>query len=184
LSLIAKTLKVETTRLEKGEVAIIDNIPYEVVGTERLFHYVVFSVDDLDAGNTGVTMNVLNLRPEVNELYNIDCMGIDGMARVRIEYPAGANRMTPHQVAEYLDQVLMPRTGCCCGAAGRVYFWCVPDRYPMLNLDNPFDDIAISTVVYFYGWKYRTRIITAAEVETKRAMGIRVLEAESYYPTA
>ena len=183
MSLIAKTLKVETTRLEKGEVAIIDNIPYEVVGTERLFHYVVFAVGDLPANAAGVTMNILNLRPEVNELYNIDCMGIDGMANVRVEYPAGANRMTPHQVAEFLDQVLMPKTGCCCGAAGRVYFWCVPDRFPMLNLNNPLA-IAIQTVVYFYGWKYRTKIVTAAEVETKRAMGIRVLEAESYYPTA
>jgi len=183
LSLIAKTLKVETTRLEKGEVAIIDNIPYEIVGTERLFHYVVFTVGNLGANAVGVTMNVLNLRPEVNELYNIDCMGIDGMAEVLIQYPAGATRGTPHQVAEYLDQVIAPRAGCCCGVAGRVYFWCVPDRFPLLLLNNPLD-VAIDTVVYFYGWKYRTRIITAAEVETKRAMGIRVLEAEAYYPTA
>ena len=183
MSLIAKTLKVETTRLEKGEVAIIDNISYEVIGTERLVHYVVFGLADLPANAVGVTMNVLNLRPEANELYNIECMGIDGMARVLIQYPSGVTRNTPHQIAEYLDQVLAPRTGCCCGAAGRVYFWCVPDRFPQLNLDNPLA-VAIQTVVYFYGWKYRTTVITAAEVETKRAMGIRVLEAESYYPTA
>ena len=183
MSLIAKTLKVETTRLEKGEVAIIDNIPYEIVGTERLFHYVVFPIADLPVAAANVTMNVLNLRPEINELYNIDCMGIDGMAQVLIQYPAGATRDTPHQVAEFLDQVLMPRTGCYSGAAGRVYFWCVPDRFPMLLLNNP-TAVAITTVVYFYGWKYRTKVITAAEVETKRAMGIRVLEAEAYYPTA
>jgi len=153
------------------------------MGTERLFHYVVFDIGDLPGGATGVTANILNLRPETNELYNIDCLGIDGMARVRIEYPAGINRMTPHQIAEYLDQVLAPKAGCCCGTSGRVYFWCVPERYPMLNLDNPLA-VAIQTVIYFFGWKYRTRIITVGEVETKRAMGIRILEAESYYPTA
>ncbi len=183
MSQIAKTLKVETTRLEKGEVAIVDSIPYEILGTERLFHYVVFTLANLPANAQGVTMNVLNLRPEFNELYNIDCVGIDGMAQVRIEYPAGANRMTPHQLAEFLDQVIAPRVGCCCGAAGRVYFWCVPTRFPVLSLTNPLA-FAIDCVVYFHGWKYRTKIITAGEVETKRAMGIRIIEAESYYPTA
>jgi len=183
MSLIAKTLKVETTRLEKGEVAIVDNLPYEVLGTERLYHYAVYNIADLTPPAIDVTMNVLNLRPEANELYNIDCMGIDGMGRVRVEYPAGAQRMTPHNIAEYLDQVIAPRAGCCCGVAGRVYFWCVPDRYPVLRVTNPLD-FAIDTVVYFYGWKYRVKIITAAEVEAKRAMGVRVLEAESYYPTA
>lgn len=181
MSMIAQTLKVETTRLEKGEVAIIDNVPREIIGTERLFHYVVFTRANLPANAAGVTMNILNLRPEQTEIYNIDCMGIDGMAQVRVEYPSGVNRMTPHQIAEFLDQVLAPKAGC--GGSSRVYFWCVPDRFPMLNLNNPLA-IAIDTVVYFYGWKYRARIITAAEVEAKRAMGIRVLEAESYYPTA
>lgn len=183
MSQIAKTIKVETTRLEKGEVAILDNIPREILATERLFHYVVYNLVDLPVGTIDAAMNVLNLRPEANELYNIDCLGIDGMGQVRIEYPAGAQRMTPHQVAEYLDQVLAPKGGCCCGTGGRVYFWCVPDRFPTLRITNPIA-VAIDTVVYFFGWKYRTRIITAEQVEGKRAMGIRVLEAESYYPTA
>lgn len=183
MSQIAQTIKVETTRLEKGEVAIVDNKAYEILGTERLFHYVVYQPADLPVGAIDVAMNVLNLRPEVNELYNIDCVGIDGMGRIRFEYPAGAQRMTPHQVAEYLDQVLAPKVGCCCGVASRVYFWCVPDRFPVLRITNPLA-IAIFTIVYFYGWKYRIRIIQAAEVEAKRAMGIRVIEAESYYPTA
>lgn len=183
MSMMTQTLKVETTRLEKGEVAIVDSIPYEVIGVERLFHYVVYGVGDLTANIVDAAMNVLSLRPEANELYNIDCLGIDGMGQVRIEYPAGAQRMTPHNISEYLDQVLAPRAGCCCGAAGRVYFWCVPDRYPTLRVSNPLA-FAIDTVIYFYGWKYRTMIITAEAVEAKRAMGIRVLEAESYYPTA
>ena len=183
MSQIAQTIKVETTRLEKGEVAIVDDIPYEVLGVEKLFHYVIYGLADLPANQVDAAMNVLNLRPEANELYNIDCLGIDGGGLLRIEYPSGAQRMTPHQVAEYLDQILAPKTGCCCGRAGRVYFWCVPDRYPTLRVTNPYA-VAIDTVIYFYGWKYRVRIITASEVETKRAMGIRVLEAESYYPTA
>jgi len=181
--MMTQTLKVETTRLERGEVAIIDNIPYVIVGTEKLFHYVVFTTAVLTANVFGVVQNVVNLTPEFNELYNIDCMGIDGMAEVLVQHPSGVNRNTPHQIAEYLDQVIAPRTGCQGGAAGRVYFWCVPGRFPLLLLNNPLG-FAIDTVVYFYGWKYRTRIITAAEVETKRAMGIRVLEAESYYPTS
>lgn len=183
MSQIAQTIKVETTRLEKGEVAILDNIAHEVLGTERLFHYVVYSVTDLPVGATDVAMNVLNLRPEANELYNIDCLGIDGMGRVRIEYPSGAQRMTPHQVVEYLDQVLAPKAGCGCCDSGRVYFWCVPDRFPTIRITNPLA-VAISVVVYFFGWKYRCRVIRADEVETKRALGIRVIEAESYYPTA
>ena len=183
MSMIAQTLKVETTRLEKGEVAIVDSIPYEVLGVERLFHYVVYAVTDLTANIVDLAMSVLNLRPEANELYNVDCMGIDGMGQVRVEYPSGAQRNTPHNIAEYLDQVIAPRAGCCCGAAGRVYFWCVPDRFPVLRVTNPLA-FAIDTVVYFYGWKYRVKIITAAEVDAKRAMGIRVLAAESYYPTA
>lgn len=183
MSMIARTLKVETTRLEKGEVAIVDELPYEILGTERLFHYVVYADTVLTANIVDVARNIVNLRPEANELYHIDCMGIDGMGRVRIEYPSGAQRMTPHNIAEYLDQVIAPRAGCCCGVAGRVYFWCVPDRFPVLRVTNPLD-YAIDCVIYFYGWKYRVKVITAAEVEAKRAMGIRVLEAESYYPTA
>ena len=183
MSQIVQTIKVETTRLEKGEVAIVDNIPYEILAAEKLFHYVVFPIANLPANANNVTMNVLNLRPEFNEIYNIDCIGIDGMAEVLLQYPAGSTRNTPHQIAEYLDQVIAPRAGCCCGVSGRIYFWCVPDRFPMLLLNNPLG-VAITTVVYFYGWKYRTKIITAGEVETKRAMGIRIIEAESYYPTA
>lgn len=182
MSQMAATINVDTSYLNKGEVAIIDDIPYEIMAMERLFHYVVYTTDDLGIGDTDIAVNVFNLRPEASELYNIDRIGIDGMGRVRIEYPAGANRNTPHQIVEYLDQVLAPRTG---GdtPSSKVYFWCVPDRYPTLRVTNPLA-VAIACVVYFYGWKYRIRIITAGEVEAKRALGIRVLEADSYYPAA
>ena len=182
MSQISATLKVETTRLEKGEVAIIDDLAYEIMATERLFHYVVYTAANLPVGAIDVAVNVFNLRPEQAELYCIDRVGVDGMGRVRFEYPAGANRDTPHQIVEYLDQILAPRTG---GdrPSSRVYFWAVPDRYPTLRVSNPLA-VAIMTVVYFYGWKYRTKIITAGEVEAKRALGIRVLEADSYYPAA
>ena len=182
MSQIATTIKVETTRLEKGEVAIIDDIAYEVQAAERLFHYVVYTAGNLPVAATDVSVNVFNLRPEQSEIYNIDHVGIDGMGLVRFEYPAGANRNTPHQIAEYLDQILAPRTG---GrtAGSLVYFWTVPDRYPTLRVSNPLA-VAISTVVYFYGWKYRIRIITKDQVEAKRALGVRVVEADSYYPAA
>ena len=182
MSMIAQTIQVETTRLEKGEVAIIDDIAYEVQATERLFHYVVYTAANLPVGATDIAVNVFNLRPEQSEIYNIDHVGIDGMGRARFEYPAGANRNTPHQIVEYLDQILAPRTGSR-NAGSLVYFWAVPDRYPTLRVTNPLA-VAISTVVYFYGWKYRTRIITAGEVEAKRALGIRVIEGDSYYPAA
>lgn len=176
---MSTTLKVETTRLERGEVAIIDNLAYEVQAVERLFHLVVYTAANLPVGATDIAVNVNNLRPEKNELYNVDRVGIDGSGRVRVEYPAGANRNTPHQIALYLDQVLAPKTGGFT-AGSRVYFWCVPDRFPTLRVTNPMA-VAIMTVVYFYGWKYRTTIITREEVEAKRALGIRVLEADSYY---
>jgi len=182
LSMIAKTIKVETTYLEKGEVAIVDDIAYEIQATERLLHYVVYTAADLPVGAIDIAVNVFNLRPEATEIYNIDRVGIDGMGLARFEYPAGANRDTPHQIVEYLDQVLAPRTG---GdrPSSKVYFWCVPDRYPTSRVSNPLA-VAIATVLYFYGWKYRIKIITAPEVEAKRALGIRVIEADSYYPAA
>jgi hypothetical protein len=180
MSLIG-TLKVENQRLEKGEVALIDDIAYEVIGVEKLYHYVVYTKANLPVGAQDVAMNVLNLRPEQNELYEIDNLGIDGAAIIRIEYPSGAGRNTPHNIAEYYDQVNCPKAGYAFGL-GRVYMWMVPDRYPTLRLTNQ-QLIAIDTVVYFHGWKYRVRVITASEVEAKRAVGIRVLEAESYYPT-
>lgn len=181
MSLIG-TLKIENQRLEKGEVALIDDIAYEVIGVEKLYHYVVYTTADLPAGAQDVAMNVLNLRPEQNELYEIDAIGIDGAAIVRIEYPTGANRNTPHNIAEYYDQVNAPKAGYPFGL-GRVYMWMVPDRYPTVRMTNQ-QAIAINTVLYFHGWKYRVRVITASEVEAKRAVGIRVLEAESYYPSA
>ena len=182
MSQIAATIKVETTRLEKGEVAIIDDLAYEIMATERLFHYVVYTTANLPVGATDIATNIFNLRPEQREIYNIDRIGIDGSGQVRIEFPAGANRNTPHQIVEYLDQILAPKTGGFT-AGSRVYFWVVPDRYPTLRVSNPMQ-VIITTVVYFYGWKYRTRIITAGEVEAKRALGVRVLEADSYYPAA
>ncbi len=182
MSMIAQTIKVETTRYEKGEVIILDDIPREILGEERLFHYVVYSTADLPFASANIAMNILNLRPESNEVYNIDRMGIDGGAQVRLEFPAGATRNTPHQLALVYDQVLAPKAP---GKviSGLVNFWMVPDRFPTLRLTNPLA-VAIDTVVYFFGWKYRVRIITAEEVELKRSQGIRVLEAESFYPTA
>ena len=182
MSQIVATLKVETSRLEKGEVAIIDDIAYEIQAVERLFHYVVYTAANLPVGAIDVAVNIFNLRPEQTEIYCVDHVGVDGMGRVRFEYPAGANRNTPHQIVEYIDQILAPRTG---GptAGGRVYYWCVPDRFPTLRVTNPLA-IAIACVVYFYGWKYRIKIIRADEVEAKRALGVRVLEADSYYPAA
>lgn len=182
MSQIAQTIKVETTRLEKGEVAIIDNYAYEILETERLFHYVVYTAANLPVGAIDVAVNIFNLRPEQREIYNVDRVGIDGAGEVRFEYPAGANRNTPHQIVEYLDQVLAPKTGGFT-AASRVYFWAVPDRFPTSRVTNPLA-IAITTVLYFYGWKYRIKVITAEEVEAKRALGIRVLEADSYYSAA
>ena len=182
MSMIAQTIKVETTRYEKGEVVILDDIPREVMGEERLIHYVVYGIGDLPVGAANSAMNLLKLRPESNEVYNIDRMGIDGGAQVRLEFPSGATRNTPHQLALVYDQVLAPK------APGKVIsglmnFWMVPDRFPTLRLTNPLA-VAIDTVVYFFGWKYRVRVIDAEEVELKRAQGIRVLEAESFYPTA
>ena len=180
--MIAQTVKVETTRYEKGEVVILDSIPREIMGEERLYHYVVYGIGDLGAGATNIAMNVLNLQPEANEIYNIDRFGIDGAGQVRFEYPAGATRNTPHQVALVYDQVLAPKAP---GQviSGLVNFWMVPARFPVMRVTNPYA-FAIDTVIYFFGWKYRVRVITAEEVELKRAQGIRVLEAESYYPTA
>ena len=182
MSMIAQTIRQVTTRYEKGEVVILDDIPREIMGEERLFHYVVFAVGDLPVGAANVAMNVLNLRPEMNEVYNIEHMGIDGSAQIRIEFPAGATRNTPHQVALVYDQILMPRVPSDLFSS-LVNFWTAPDRFPVIRATNPLA-IAIDTVVYFYGWKYRVRVIKAEEVELKRAQGIRVLEAESYYPTA
>lgn len=181
MSLIG-TIKVENQRLEKGEVALIDDIAYEVIGVEKLYHYIVYTTVDLPVGAVDVSMNIFNLRPEQNELYEIDALGIDGAGIVRIEYPSGAQRNTPHNISEYYDQVNCPKGGYAFGL-GRVYWWMVPDRYPTIRITNQ-QPIAIDTVVYFHGWKYRVRVITASEVEAKRAVGIRVLEAESYYPSA
>ena len=152
------------------------------MGEERLFHYVVYIVANLPVGAANVAMNILNLRPEANEVYNIQHMGIDGAAQIRIEFPSGATRNTPHQLALVYDQILMPKSPSDLFSS-LVNFWMAPDRFPTIRANNPMA-VAIDTVVYFYGWKYRVRVITAEEVELKRAQGIRVLEAESFYPTA
>ena len=174
---------IQTTRLERGEVVIIDNIAKEILGVEKLYHYVVYTAAELTPGINNLQKNIRNLQTEKNELYQIDHIGIDGAGQVRIEYPLGATRNTPHQLAEVYDQVIAPVGGYAFGM-GLVYFWCVPERYPVLRVSNPLEDTAIITVIYFHGWKYRIEIITAEEVEAKRAMGVRVLEAESYYPTS
>jgi hypothetical protein len=182
MSMIAQTIKEVTTRYEKGEVVILDDIPREVMGEERLFHYIVYTTANLPVGAANVAMNILNLRPEANEVYNIEHMGIDGAAQIRIEFPSGATRNTPHQLALVYDQILMPKAPSDLFSS-LVNFWTVPDRFPTVRATNPLQ-VAIDTVVYFYGWKYRVRVISAEEVELKRAQGIRVLEAESYYPTS
>ena len=182
MSSLAQTINIQTTRLEKGEVVVLDNIPKEIVGVEKLYHYVVYTAAELTAGVNNLQKNIRNLQPEQNELYQIDNIGIDGAGQVRIEYPLGATRTTPHQLAEVYDQVVAPVGGHAFGL-GLVYFWCVPERYPVLRVSNPLA-VAVITVIYFHGWKYRVRMITAQEVEAKRAMGVRVLEAESYYPTS
>lgn len=181
MSLIG-TLKIENQRLEKSEVAVIDDIAYEVIGVEKLYHYVVYTTTNLPPGAVDVSMNVLNLRPDQNELYEIDALGIDGAGIVRVEYPSGTSRNTPHNLGEYYDQVNCPKAGYAFGL-GRVYWWMVPDRYPTLRVSNQHA-IAIDTVIYFHGWKYRVQVITADEVAAKQAAGIRVIEAESYYPSS
>lgn len=184
MSAITTNIKLEHIRLESGEILILDGVIYLIEAVERLIY--VERVD-IDANATAFTTVLTNLRPEDDEVYQLECVGIthwwmqDGEFFVfpngttfKIDYPRGDPRFTPHgfliELNENIAHILDPF---------RVDLWVKPATEPVITSRNlfTFDN---SFKIGFFGWKYRTKVITKADLDAARAIGVKVLQIERY----
>jgi len=156
------------TKLEKGEILILDNIAYRIGATERLKYKEAIA---LTAGQTDKITDVTNLKPEDKEIYYIEELDWSGPTRHQFQYPKGVPRNTPHGVDVKTEEWQCPFI---------VEIHVKPATFPTLVSDNELANAAFSQDVWFYGWMYKkVEVVKAEEVESARRAGIRVVEAEA-----
>ena len=185
MSAIATYLKVEHIRLEAGEILTLDGVTYLIESVERLIYEELIA---LTASQVGAIAVIANLRPEDDEVYQCEYIGIsheyydaNNVKRVfpsgalfRVAYPRGDPRYTPHGVSVPLDENLASRLD-----PFRVDLWIKPATEPVITSDNTLPQ-AICFKVWFYGWKYRTKVITKADLDAARGRSVKVLDVERY----
>lgn len=184
MSAIPTYIKVEHIRLEAGEILILDGVIYLIESVERLIY------DELvthTASQAGLVTTFLNLRPEDDEVYHCEYIGIsheyyDNRVKAvypsgiifRVAYPRGDPRYTPHGLSVPLDENLASRLD-----PWRIDLWIKPATEPAITSDNTLAQ-AVICKFWFYGWKYRTKVITKADLDAARGRGVKVLEIERY----
>ena len=185
MSAIPTYLKVEHIRLETGEVLVLDGVIYVIESVEKLIYSEVHDLTGLQRGRTFV---IANLRPEDDEIYQVEHFGFShefydanlvrqvfpSGALVRLAYPRGDPRFTPHGLSIELDENMASRLD-----PIRVDFWVKPATEPALIVDNTLNQ-PICFKSWWYGWKYRTKVITKGDMEASLARGVRVLTIERY----
>ena len=184
MSAVPTYLKVEHIRLEAGEILILDGIIYLIESVERLIYNEVIA---LTANARATATTITNLRPEDDEVYHCEYIGItheyyaNAVKAVfpsgtifRIHYPRGDPRFTPHGLSMPLDENQASRVD-----PFRVDLWVKPSTEPAIIADNTLAQ-AINYQVWFFGWKYRTKIITKADLDSARGRNVKVLEVERY----
>lgn len=122
------------------------------------------------------TDNILDLKPEDDEFYWCDAVGIDGEVTVQVAYPQGNPRQTPHNVGMYFGQVDGHRDNPYC-----VNLWVVPATYPQLNLSQPASAISQSSDIWFFGLKFKFTIVNQDAVTLAKREGRTVLYASRVY---
>lgn len=175
---------IEHVRLEAGEVLILDGVIYLIEAVERMVYEQTI---DLTASQVSNTTVITNLRPEDDEVYHCEYIGIthewmaDGEFVVnpngttfKIDYPRGDPRFTPHGLLIELDENIASSKD-----PWRVDLWVKPATEPVVVSRNYFA-FANSFRVAFYGWKYRTKVMTKEDLEAARARGVKVLSIERY----
>jgi len=177
-------LKVEHIRLEAGEVLILDGVIYLIESVERLYYVELVDLLPSEVSHTTV---ITNLRPEDDEVYQLEHVGIthwwmesgaffvnpDGTT-FKIDYPRGDPRFTPHgllvELNENIASILDP---------WRIDLWIKPATEPAVISRNLFA-FANHFKIAFFGWKYRTKVITKADLDAARGRNVKVLEVERY----
>jgi len=184
LSAIPTYLKVEHIRLEAGEILILDGVIFLIESVERLIY--TEQVDLLPSEVSHPTV-FTNLRPEDDEIYHLEYVGIshwwmeNGQFLVwpngttfKIDYPRGDPRFTPHgfliELNENIAHILDPF---------RIDLWVKPATEPVATSRNLFA-FANHFKIGFFGWKYRTKIMTKADLDSARGRGVKILDVERY----
>lgn len=185
MSALPSYIEVEHIRLEAGEILVLDGVIYLIESVERLIYGEEI---ELDADAIGVSTRFANLRPEDDEVYHCEYVGIshefydDNLdkqvypsgAIFRVAYPRGDARFTPHGLSIRLDENVASRLN-----PFRVDLWVKPATEPYLVSDNTLPQ-EVHFKCWWYGWKYRTKVITKPDLDAARGRGVKVLEIERY----
>lgn len=184
MSAVPTFLKVEHIRLEAGEILILDGVIYMIESVERMLYG-----EEIEhtASQTGLTTVIGNLRPEDDEVYHCEYIGIShefyennvkyvypSGILFRVQYPRGDQRFTPHGLSIQMDENVASRLD-----PFRVDLWVKPATDPVIISDNTLAQV-VHFKAWFYGWKYRTKVITKADLDAARGRGVKVLEVERY----
>lgn len=184
MSAIQTYIQIEHIRLEAGEVLILDGVIYLIESVERLLYplEIALTPSVIDSPTT-----VTQLRPEDDEVYHVEYVGIThefyennvhyvfpSGAIFRLAYPRGDPRYGPHGLPMPLDEGMASNVD-----PIRVDLWIKPATEPDVIASNTLPQ-AVHFQVWFFGWKYRTKLMTKADLEAARSRDVRVLEIERY----
>jgi len=184
MSAIPTYIQVEHIRLEAGEVLVLDGVIYLIESVERLVYSERITLPAAARASASV---MANLRPEDDEVYHCEYIGITheyyensvrfvfpSGALFWIQYPRGDTRFYPHglttPLTENLANIYDPF---------RIDLWVKPATEPVITADNVLAQ-EVRFQVWFYGWKYRTKVISKADMDAARQRDVKVLEIERY----
>lgn len=151
--------------LTEGQILALNGIAYQITKAQRLFHEESISL----AASVTDALNDLkaNLTPDNDQIYFLQEIDWMGPSRHLLQYPKGVPLFTVHGIDVKIEENQTPYT---------INVFVSPATYPTLVSDN-LVAVAITQVVFFYGWIYWISTpLTADAVATARSKGVRVLE--------
>lgn len=150
--------------LTQGEILVLDGIAYQITKAQRLFHEETIT---LAASATDSPTDLkANLTPDNDQIYFLEDIDWVGPTRHLLQYPKGVPLFTVHGIDVKIEENQTPYT---------INVFVKPATYPTLLSDNLIG-VAVSQVVFFYGWIYWVAVINADAVAAARSAGVRVLE--------
>jgi hypothetical protein len=163
--------------LEIGDVLLIGGkVAYKIKSIAPLYYqYASLGGIALSAGSSR-TDTITDLKPEDDEIYWIDAIGIDGPVTVQPVYPQGNPRETPHNIAQFFDQTQGHKLD-----PFYVDLWVTPGTQPQLNLSMPSTSPSTTSDVWFYGRKFKFELINQSELNLLAIQGHRILAVSRVY---
>lgn len=132
---------------------------YKLVDIEELYYPWTNSNTAFTTATT-TTFDLTTLKPEEDQLFWIEEIGIDGRVEIQLQFPKGVPRMTPHGEQHFLTRNQAPAE-----SPWKFRFVIKPSYYPSLIVYNP-EAVDLKATIWFKGLKLKFRDVSLEEARS------------------